>query len=203
MKLSNQRAGVVKYYLSIGGIESERLYGKGYGEEIPVWNNRSVFGRMMNRRVNMFFVDAFDSRYTESDYRELMFGSPIRLTPKQNYISNLVVWEKLPVSAHFGINHTVPLTQYSADKIDVLVEYLKKTPLKLVIVGFEDMASENMRLNLSERRAEAVLDYMRKRGVPEEHMMIMDKRHFEDLYDVMNLEPGIERRRVQFFLVRD
>jgi hypothetical protein len=34
-------------------------------------------------------------------------------------------------------------------------------------------------------------------------MMIMDKKHFADIYDVMNLEAGIARRRVQFFLVRD
>jgi hypothetical protein len=34
-------------------------------------------------------------------------------------------------------------------------------------------------------------------------MMIMDKKYLADVYDVMNLKPGIERRRAQFFLVRD
>lgn len=202
-KLSNLRAGTVKYYLSTRGIGSDRLYSKGYGETIPVWNNQSVLGRMLNRRVNMFFVDAFDQRYTENEYRELIYENHIRLNPQPGYLSNLIVWEKLPVSAHFGVNHTVPLTQYSAEKINVLVEYMKKTPLKLIIVGFEDAGSENMRLNLSERRAQAVRDYLLKRGVPAEKMNIMDKKHFADVYDVMHLEPGIQRRRVQFFIVRD
>ena len=201
--LSNKRAGVVKYYLSIKGIESSRLHSKGYGETIPVWNNKSVMGRMLNRRVNMFFVDVFDARYTESEYRQLMFENRIELDIKPDYLSSLIVWEKLPVSAHFAMNHTVPLTQYSAGKIDVLVEYMKKTPLKLVIVGFEDLASENMLLNLSEKRARAVLDYLVRRGVPRDKMMVMDNIHFADVYDVMNLEPGILRRRVQFFIVRD
>ena len=151
----------------------------------------------------MFFVDAFDLRYTSVKYRQLIYENGIELSPKEGYLSNLIVWEKLPVSAHFDVNHTIPLTQYSADKIDILVEYLKKTQLKLVIVGFEDLKSENLRLNLSEKRARAVKDYLRKRGVSEERMMIMDKKHFADIYDVMNLEEGIARRRVQFFLVRD
>jgi outer membrane protein OmpA-like peptidoglycan-associated protein len=202
-KLSNRRAGVVKYYLSKKGIEGTRLHSKGYGETIPIWNNKSVLGRFLNRRVNMFFVDAFDLRYTSVKYRQLIYENGIELSPKEGYLSNLIVWEKLPVSAHFDVNHTIPLTQYSADKIDILVEYLKKTQLKLVIVGFEDLKSENLRLNLSEKRARAVKDYLRKRGVSEERMMIMDKKHFADIYDVMNLEAGIARRRVQFFLVRD
>jgi outer membrane protein OmpA-like peptidoglycan-associated protein len=201
--LSNKRAGMVKYYLSIKGIESSRLHSKGYGETIPVWNNKSVMGRMLNRRVNMFFVDVFDARYTESEYRQLLFENRIELDVKPDYLSSLIVWEKLPVSAHFAINHTVPLTQYSAGKIDVLVEYMKKTPLKLVIVGFEDLASENMLLNLSEKRAQAVLDYLVRRGVTRDKMIVMDNIHFADVYDVMNLDPGILRRRVQFFIVRD
>ena len=202
-QLSNRRAGVVKYYLSINGIEADRLYSKGYGETIPIWNNRSVFGRMMNRRVNMFFVDVFDIRYTEDDYRQLIYENRIQLSPKPGYLSNLVVWEKLPVSAHFALNRTVPLTKYSGDKIDILVEYMKKTQLKLVIVGFEDQANENIKLNLSEKRAQAVWDYLRKRGITEDKMLIMDNKYFWEVYDVMNLKPGIQRRRVQFFLVRD
>jgi len=202
-KLSNRRAGVVKYYLSKKGIEGTRLHSKGYGETIPIWNNKSVLGRFLNRRVNMFFVDAFDLRYTSIKYRQLIHENGIELSPREGYLSNLIVWEKLPVSAHFDVNHTIPLTQYSAEKINILVEYLKKTQLKLVIVGFEDLAQENMRLNLSEKRAKAVKDYLRGRGVSEERMMIMDRKHFEDIYDVMNLKGGIDRRRVQFFLVRD
>jgi outer membrane protein OmpA-like peptidoglycan-associated protein len=202
-KLSNLRAGIVKYYLSIKGIESDRLHSKGYGETIPVWNNRSVLGRFLNRRVNMFFVDVFDIRYTENEYRQLIYENRIELAPKPGFLSNLIVWEKLPVSAHFAVNHTVPLTQYSTDKINILVDYLKKTPLKLVIVGFEDNAVEDISLNLSERRAQAVLDYLYGRGIPKDKMLIMDKKYLNGVYDVMHLEPGITRRRVQFFIVRD
>ena len=151
----------------------------------------------------MFFMDVFDSKYTADDYRKLLYENKIQLTPKPGYLSNLIVWEKIPVSAHFALNHTVPLTQYSSDKIDILVEYLKKTQLKLIIVGFEDQANENIRLNLPEKRAQAVWEYLRKRGVPGEKMIIMDNKYLWDIYDVMDLEPGIMRRRVQFFLVRD
>jgi outer membrane protein OmpA-like peptidoglycan-associated protein/tetratricopeptide (TPR) repeat protein len=202
-KLSGMRASMVKYYLSVKGIESNRLHSQGFGETIPIWNNHSVLGRRLNRRVHMLFVDTFDARYTDSEYRTMIHANNIELNPQTGYLSNLIIWEKLPISAHFAVNHTIPLTQYSSEKIDILVEYLQETPLKLIIVGFEDEKVENKRLGLSNKRAVAVRDYLQKRGISMEKMMILDKKHFEGIYDVMNLEPGIERRRVQFFLVRD
>jgi outer membrane protein OmpA-like peptidoglycan-associated protein len=49
--LSKRRATAVADYLASRGIERDRLVPKGYGEAFPVGNNRTNYGRMMNRRV--------------------------------------------------------------------------------------------------------------------------------------------------------
>lgn len=50
-KLSQERADAVKAYLSGKGISADRLKSIGYGQEIPVADNKTEAGRKKNRRV--------------------------------------------------------------------------------------------------------------------------------------------------------
>jgi outer membrane protein OmpA-like peptidoglycan-associated protein len=51
MKLSQRRAESVRTYLIKRGIASDRMTAKGYGEEVPIADNRTSAGRAQNRRV--------------------------------------------------------------------------------------------------------------------------------------------------------
>jgi len=51
LKLSQQRAQAVQIYLIKRGITSDRLVPKGYGESVPIADNRTAQGRSQNRRV--------------------------------------------------------------------------------------------------------------------------------------------------------
>ena len=51
LKLSQQRAQAVQVYLIKRGISSDRLAPKGYGESVPIADNRTAAGRSQNRRV--------------------------------------------------------------------------------------------------------------------------------------------------------
>jgi OmpA-OmpF porin, OOP family len=51
LKLSQQRADSVRLYLMKRGISSNRLVAKGYGENVPIADNRTADGRSQNRRV--------------------------------------------------------------------------------------------------------------------------------------------------------
>ena len=53
MKLSNERARVVKKYLSGAGIAASRLQARGYGAEKPIGPNITARGRARNNRVNL------------------------------------------------------------------------------------------------------------------------------------------------------
>lgn len=52
-ELSRQRAEAVREYLITRGISQDRLVVKGYGELVPIGDNRTVLGKDMNRRVEL------------------------------------------------------------------------------------------------------------------------------------------------------
>lgn len=202
-QLSGMRSNMVRYYLMQKGADKNRMVSRGEGSDFPIWSNESILGRQLNRRVNFYFIDVNDAKYKNHPYSSFLSDNNIPILPKSNYTSNIVVWEKLPVSAHFAVNHVNPITSYSSNKLELLTEFVKKYPMKLVIAGFEDKDQENPALNLSKRRAEAIFQYLIKRGISKEKLVILDKSDFSSIYDVEGMMPRIERRRVQFFLIRE
>ncbi|MCP4700794.1 MAG: OmpA family protein [Gammaproteobacteria bacterium] len=55
LKLSKQRADVLRSALIKKGIEPSRITTKGYGESMPVASNKTAEGRQKNRRVEVVF----------------------------------------------------------------------------------------------------------------------------------------------------
>ncbi|MFT3692991.1 MAG: OmpA family protein [Kofleriaceae bacterium] len=57
LKLSQQRAESVRTYLIKRGIDSGRMVPKGYGENVPIADNRTDAGRSQNRRVEFVITE--------------------------------------------------------------------------------------------------------------------------------------------------
>ena len=55
-KLSTARAGSVRKYLIDKGIDESRMTSEGYGERVPIADNRTKGGREQNRRVEFVIV---------------------------------------------------------------------------------------------------------------------------------------------------
>jgi OOP family OmpA-OmpF porin len=53
LKLSNSRADAVMQYLISKGVKAENLTAKGYGESMPIADNKTEEGRADNRRVEL------------------------------------------------------------------------------------------------------------------------------------------------------
>jgi OmpA-OmpF porin, OOP family len=57
MKLSGKRAEAVRTYLIKQGVARERMEAKGYGETVPIADNRTDEGRSQNRRVEFIITN--------------------------------------------------------------------------------------------------------------------------------------------------
>ncbi len=57
MKLSQKRAESVRTYLIKQGVSSDRMVPKGYGETVPIADNRTKDGRSQNRRVEFVITE--------------------------------------------------------------------------------------------------------------------------------------------------
>ena len=57
LKLSSERAEVVREALVAQGIEAIRLTAKGYGDTKPLYPNDSEEHRAMNRRTEMIIIE--------------------------------------------------------------------------------------------------------------------------------------------------
>jgi len=55
-KLSNNRAASVRKYLIGRGVSADRMVSVGFGESVPIADNRTTAGRAENRRVEFFIT---------------------------------------------------------------------------------------------------------------------------------------------------
>ncbi|MBN1550107.1 OmpA family protein [bacterium] len=53
MRLSEARANSVKIFMTLFGIDAQRLTSKGYGQSMPISSNDTDEGRQLNRRVEL------------------------------------------------------------------------------------------------------------------------------------------------------
>lgn len=56
LRLSQRRAEAVRNYLIQQGVEPDRLIARGYGEERPIGDNRTLEGQRLNRRIEFVIL---------------------------------------------------------------------------------------------------------------------------------------------------
>ena len=201
--LSFNRAQGVKSYLLGKGVNEDQVYVIPRADSIPILSHSSFMGRKVNRRVGMTFIDINDPIYQYPPFNSFLQSINLEIHPLQDYITPFVIWSKMPVSVHFIKNNASYLTDYSSEKLDLLINFLNMVPYRLIITGFMDPDNEENELNLGLERARTVTNYLSSNGVPESKIISIENENFIEYFNVLALDPGISRRRVQFFLIRN
>lgn len=75
--LSAARAGTVRVYLLSKGIPEERVLGIGYGESMPIADNKTAAGRARNRRVEFRIIET-NEEYSTLKAREAEFKAKVK-----------------------------------------------------------------------------------------------------------------------------
>ncbi len=203
LRLSNLRARKIKDLLVEYGAPEEIIHTRGLGDSMPVMDNNSAEGRLMNRRATLMFADLNDPKYLTSPFKEVLEPFDLEAIPREKYKSPFIIWEKLPMSIHFPKNKADKITDYSMNKLHYLADYLKKTPYTLVMCGFEDQDEKMIPGDLGWKRARLAFDYLKSEGIHEDRLIMIESSLFGDFYDVTHYNEGVLRRRVQFFLVKN
>jgi outer membrane protein OmpA-like peptidoglycan-associated protein len=80
-KLSEQRAGAVRDYLTTSGISTENVTSRGFGEAQPVASNDTSQGRQQNRRVEL--VVSGDIIGTQTTTQTTITTTPAPASPQR------------------------------------------------------------------------------------------------------------------------
>lgn len=120
------------------------------------------------------------------------------------YPSEPKVGEVLKEQVHFAFNESHSITEYSKNKIASVIALLNKYPaITIEIEGFTD-PSDNLEYNLevSKKRAQAVYDYMLKKGIDKKRLQL--KVYADSQHDVnaSSSEADIRHRRVEFKIIK-
>jgi outer membrane protein OmpA-like peptidoglycan-associated protein len=97
------------------------------------------------------------------------------------------------------------LMDKSKSELDRMVKVMKEnSDIEVVIIGHTDnMGPETYNQALSERRAQAVVNYLTKNGIAEKRLDYVGKGESEPAYSNSTLEGRIKNRRVNFKIDRD
>ncbi len=150
LDLSQRRASSVVNYLSTHGVSSSRLRGVGYGETVPQMPNDTEEGRAMNRRVEIKAADA-------------------NFKPTALVLSSAEADQEIADLARFifFVTGKSQLQESSKAQLDLLAQYLKQYPnVAWEVQGHTDnTGNSDLNQKLSQKRAQAVVDYLVSKGV--------------------------------------
>ncbi len=189
-RLSNRRAKSVYNYLTTKGINPSHLTPRGHGELKPIATNKTPEGRRLNRRAEMKRISS------QGDY----IAHEGNLDDSED---GYLIWEQLSIRAHFVKNKGNFITNYSKDRLNTLVAVLKSnySDSKVMIVGYDDASTEDPGKELDEIRASTVFDYLVKKGIAADNLIVRSYRDMKAFVGDNEEPPGVKRRKVEFYLL--
>ncbi|MBK7105784.1 MAG: OmpA family protein [Ignavibacteriae bacterium] len=199
--LSEKRAKSVKNFLIKNGINESRLTPIGYGETKPIEDNRTAYGRAVNRRIEF--------KITNSDKIKVQTTKPAQLesavdkfsTKEEKEIAELIEsGQKLVfTNIHFKTNSDI-ITKSSVKILDNAANVLAKmSDVNVEIQGHTDSdGNDKYNQDLSERRAISVKNYLVNKGISIDRLTTSGFGESKPVADNSTKEGKAQNRRIEF-----
>lgn len=175
--VSESRATAVGKYLVARGVNADQLITKAFGAQRPIDTNATIDGRAKNRRVELVVTDKpFVDAIAKTEFDKIYFD--------------------------FGKTTLSPA--YYAE-LDQLAEFVNKnSEAHYEIAGHTDNTGpEEYNVLLSAARAQAVADYLQKKGVSSDHFICKGYGSKKPIDSNSTLEGKTNNRRVEITAVID
>jgi len=181
MDLSKRRAASVETYLASKGVPASILKSVGFGESLPITTNETDEGRARNRRVELKFADA--------NFQP----AAIEVTGD---CANVQIAD-LAKMIYFQTGKDV-LVEASKQSLDVIAQYLNATEGNYEIQGHtDDVGTDANNLTLSQKRAQAVLDYLVAKGVSGSRLKAVGYGESQPKFDNKTADGRAQNRRIE------
>jgi outer membrane protein OmpA-like peptidoglycan-associated protein len=180
-RLSEARAESVKLFFIKNGIEQSKISSMGYGELRPQTTNATANGRAKNRRVEIRAADKLKN----------LVGLDLPEKDIATEMSNLAKFIYFETGSNIIIDN-------SKAQLDLIAYYIKKFEGNYEIQGHTDsVGAELNNLKLSQRRANAVVDYLINKGVKIERVRAMGYGESRPVADNSTKDGQAENRRIE------
>ncbi len=215
--LSQARAQAIKDYLVSKGIDPDRVFAVGYGDEFPVADNKEEEGRKKNRRVEVITIhglaEGFISDPEEHGYYYRKGVSPFDEAEAESGTAGALAAMGLPpdfkagsklkdVSVRFKFDSDVIQRDFF-QVLDGVLDYMKKYKgVKFEVAGHTcNIGPSAYNQQLSERRVNSVVNYLSRKGVDAQRLI--RKGYGEDKPLVPNDTKAnrSKNRRVEFIML--
>lgn len=214
--LSQARAQTVMDYLVDKGIEPDRLFPVGYGDAFPIASNLTEEGRAKNRRLEIITIHGLDEGLvTNPDEHGYYYRKGI--SPFQEEEADVIAETKnmnffktkYKVGDRLDIGGNV-IFEFDSDKVrrayypvlDSAISLLKTYPkVSFELAGHTcNLGPEAYNQLLSERRVNAVVNYMSGRGIDPSRLERKGFGESRPLVSNATREGRRKNRRVEFIV---
>lgn len=179
--MSERRAASVKSYLESKGVPSSMLKSVGFGLSLPITTNDTEEGRARNRRVELKYADAnFNPAAIEvtDDCANVQMADLAKMIYFQTGSDKLV--------------------EASKQSLNVIAQYMKNVGGSYEVQGHtDDVGNDANNMALSQKRAQAVVDYLIAQGVDGSKLKAVGYGESRPKYDNKTVDGRAQNRRIE------
>lgn len=198
------------------GIYDKKTKEPVLNSQIVIFTTNDRRGRLVEGDKNIFRLESYPEEDFEvfvraEGYKDDTFffksaDIPALLEKETKlYITNLKDLDPVYSTIIYFPFNVAQISKEDQEKLDLLSEYLKKNPSDIIEIGghTDNIGSKEYNIELSQKRANSVANYLLQKGIPKNRMVIRAYYYSQPIADNSTEEGRAKNRRVNFKKLND